>query len=76
MAVEKGSTVQPFVFGFKDGGDQDRKFKRMSFDLGAAGAKPGDTVTDVWTGETWKLESQTTIMEIPWHGVRLLKISS
>jgi hypothetical protein len=76
MSVDKGGTVQPFVFGFKEGGDQDRKFRRMSFDLGPAGAKQGDTVTDVWSGETWKLESQTTILEIPWHGCRLLKISN
>ena len=47
----------------------------MSFDLGPAGARPGSKVTDVWTGETWTLESQTTILDIPWHGVRLLKIS-
>lgn len=75
MSGTVGSTVQPFVFGFKDGGPQDKKTRSMSFDLGPAGAKAGDTVTDVWSGETWKLESQTTILEIPWHGVRLLKIS-
>ena len=71
-----GGTVQPFVYGFKDGGDQERKSRRMSFDLGPAGAKPGSKVTDVWTGETWTLESQTTILDIPWHGCKLLKISN
>ena len=76
MGATVGGTIQPYVYGFKDGGLQDSKTRRMSFDLGPAGAKAGDTITDVWSGETWKLESQTTILEIPWHGVRLLKISN
>ena len=76
MGQTVGGTIQPNVYGFKDGGDQDRKLRRMSFDLGPAGAKPGSKVTDVWSGETWTLESQTTILEIPWHGCRLLKISN
>ena len=75
MGVAVGGTIQPFVYGFKDGGNQDRKSRRMSFDLGPAGAKPGSKVTDVWTGEAWTLESQTTILDIPWHGCKLLKIS-
>ncbi len=76
MADTLGGTIQPFIFGFKDGGLQDRKSRRMSFDLGPGGAKAGNTVTDVWTGETWMLESQTTILDIPWHGCKLLKISN
>ena len=75
MSATIGGTIQPSIYGFKDGGDQERKTRRMSFDLGPAGAKAGDSVTDVWTDEKWKLESQTTILEVPWHGVRLLKIS-
>jgi hypothetical protein len=76
LTAPKGGTIQFMVYGFKDGGPQDRTSRRMSFDLGPAGAKAGNKVTDVWTGETWTLESQTTILEIPWHGVRLLKISN
>ena len=76
MAETVGGTVQFMVYGFKEGGLQDRKSRRMSFDLGPAGAKAGNKVTDVWTGETWTLESQTTILDIPWHGVKLLKISN
>lgn len=72
----KSGSVQFMVYGFKGDGPQERKSRRMSFDLGPAGTKAGDKVTDVWTGETWTLESQTTILDIPWHGVKLLKISN
>lgn len=76
MSETTGGTVQFFVYGFKDGGPQERNSRRMSFDLGPAGAKAGNKVTDVWTGQTWALESQTTILDIPWHGCKLLKISN
>jgi hypothetical protein len=75
MGTTVGGTVQFNVYGFKDGGMQDKKSRTMSFDLGPAGAKAGNTLTDVWTGASYTLESQTTILDIPWHGCKLLKIS-
>jgi alpha-galactosidase len=72
----EGGTVQFFIYGFKENGPHERLSRRMSFDLGPAGAKAGNKVTDIWTGQSWMLESQTTILDIPWHGVKLLKISN
>lgn len=75
MKVERGATVQPFIFGFKKGGPQGQKTFYMRFDLSAAGVTGGEKVTDLWTGKTWKLDTQVADLDIPWHGCVLLKLS-
>lgn len=75
MKESTGGTIQPLIFGFKKGGAQEKPSLTMNFDLSEAGAKSGSKVLDMWTGETWTLESSTTILDIPWHGCKLLKIT-
>lgn len=76
MKETAGGTIQPFIFGFKKGGDHEKKSLFMNFDFGPIIAKAGSKVTDLWTGKTWTLEGTTTHLDIPWHGCKLLKISN
>ncbi len=76
MKETEGGTIQPFIFGFKKGGDQEKKSLLMNFDLGPGGAKEGSKVTNLWTGETTTLSGSTMHLDIPWHGCKLLKISN
>jgi hypothetical protein len=75
MKQTGGATVQHFVYGFKDGEGITDKGRKFNFDFGLDNARGGETITDLWTGESWKLDSQTEHIEVPWHGCRLYRIS-
>ncbi len=75
MKAPKGATIQPFIFGFKKGGDQEKKSFSLRFDLSQIGVKGGEKVTDIWTGKSWTLDTQVADLDIPWHGCVLLRIS-
>lgn len=75
MGQANGATVQHFVYGFKDDPNVTDKGRKFNFDFGLDNARGGETITDLWTGESWKLDSQTEHIEVPWHGCKLYKIS-